>query len=79
MVNKAKQEKGQVTLCFKCETSVSSETRDVVSPVYIEEIFCDGPDRFASLELYILLGRPPFLNPKHATDVFLLENVVGPV
>ena len=50
MVNKAKQEKGQVTLCFKCETTASSETR-VVSRVYVEEIFCDGPGRFASPEL----------------------------
>ena len=36
MVNKVKQGKGQVTLCFKCETSASSKTRNVVEKAGIE-------------------------------------------
>ena len=68
VVNKAKQGKGQVTLCFKCETSASPKTRKVVekaTPVFIREILCDVPDRFPSHELYILVGRwdTSFLNP----------------
>ena len=49
VVNKAKQGKGQVTLCFKCETSASSKTRNVMekaTPVFNEEILCEGPGRF---------------------------------
>ena len=36
MVNKVKQGKGQVTLCFKCETCASSKTRNVVEKAGIE-------------------------------------------
>ena len=60
VVNKAKQGKAQVTLCFKCEISASSKIRNVVkraTPVFIEEILCDGPGRFPSHELYLLVGR----------------------
>ena len=69
VVNKAKQGKGQVTLCFKCETSASPKTRKVVekaTPVFIREILCDVPDRFPSHELYILVGRwdTPFSEPQ---------------
>ena len=69
VVNKAKQGKAQVTLCFKCETSGSSKTRNVVekaTPVSFEGILCDGPGRFPSRELYILVGRwdTPFSEPQ---------------
>ena len=35
------------------------------TPVFIKEILCDGPDRFPSQEVYILVGRwdTPFMNP----------------
>ena len=49
VVNKAKGGKGRVTLCFKCGTSASSKTRNVVeeaAPVFNEEILCDGPGSF---------------------------------
>ena len=49
VVNKAKGGKGQVTICFKCGTSASSKTRNVVAeaaPVFNEDILCDGPGRF---------------------------------
>ena len=36
MVNKPKQGKGQITLCFKCETSASSKTRNMVEKAGIE-------------------------------------------
>ena len=49
VVNKTKEGKGQVTLCFKCEASASSKTRNVMekaTPVFNEEILCEGPGRF---------------------------------
>ena len=51
VVNKAKEGKGQVTLCFKCEISASSKKRNMVEKatlVFIEEILCDEPGSFPS-------------------------------
>ena len=69
VLNKAKQGKGQLTLCFNVR-QVQVQNQETwwkkAIPVFIEEILCDGPGRFPSHELYILVGKwdTPFSEPQ---------------
>ena len=79
VVNKAKQGKGQVTLCFKCETSASPKTRKMVKRPhqYLLRkycVMCQTGSHPMNCTFQWADGTPI----SEPLDLFLLESVIGP-